>query len=223
MDASVSHASHPLETHGVEELALGATKEHITKMCKWRQAAAPAVQDNFFILVIVRICKKAREPLTNLFAWLQKGTPVRYIDGDEKKPPRLAILVWSTADEVAAEFEVLTKSKVWVDELAYTAEKGAPIQQVREFIKSLTHLHHADFDMRFRQKLTNRWLLRLMMICKRGPAVRCPARLNVARYLLNEDATFLEISTLKFKSMFHTELQEVAWAAQIWEYNLLQF
>ena len=32
MDASASHASHPLETHGVEELALEATKEHIIKM-----------------------------------------------------------------------------------------------------------------------------------------------------------------------------------------------
>ena len=30
MDASASHASHPLETHGVEELALEATKEHMT-------------------------------------------------------------------------------------------------------------------------------------------------------------------------------------------------
>ena len=31
MDASASHASHPLETHGVEELALEATKQHIIK------------------------------------------------------------------------------------------------------------------------------------------------------------------------------------------------
>ena len=46
--------------------------------------AAQAVQDNFFIPVIDRICETAREPLTNLSAWLQKGTPVRYIDGDEK-------------------------------------------------------------------------------------------------------------------------------------------
>ena len=75
---------------------------------------------------------------------------------------------------MAAELEELTKSQVWVDELAYTAEKGALIQQVREFIMSLTHLHHADFDVRFRQKLTKRWPLRLVMICKRRPAVRCP-------------------------------------------------
>ena len=46
MDASASHASHPLETHGVEEVALEATKEHIFKMGKWRQAAAQAVQDH---------------------------------------------------------------------------------------------------------------------------------------------------------------------------------
>ena len=59
MDASAGHASHPLETHGVEELALEATKEHIIKMGTWRQAAALAVQDNFFILVIVRICKES--------------------------------------------------------------------------------------------------------------------------------------------------------------------
>ena len=59
MDASAGHASHPLETHGVEELALEATKEHFIKMGKWRQAAALAVQDNFFILVIVRICKES--------------------------------------------------------------------------------------------------------------------------------------------------------------------
>ena len=31
MDVSASHASHPLETHGVEELALEATKEQIIK------------------------------------------------------------------------------------------------------------------------------------------------------------------------------------------------
>ena len=103
-------------------------------MGKWWQAAAQAVQDNFFILVIVRNCKKAREPLTNRFARLQKGTPVSYIDGDERQPPRLAIQVWSKADEVAAELENLTKSEVWVDELAYAAVKGAPIQQVRELI-----------------------------------------------------------------------------------------
>ena len=78
--------------------------------------------------MIVRICKKAREPLTNLFAWLQNDTPVRYIDGDERQPSSLAILVWSEADEVAAELEEVTKSQVWADELAYTAEKGAPIQ-----------------------------------------------------------------------------------------------
>ena len=101
---------------------------------------------------------------------------MRYIDGEERQPSRLAILVWSKADEVAAELEELTKSEVWVDELAYAAEKCAPIQQVREFIMIPTHFHHADFDVRFRQKLTKRWPLRLMMICMRGPAVRCPAR-----------------------------------------------
>ena len=63
--------------------------------------------------------------------------------------------------------------------------------------------------MRFRQKLTKRRPLRLMMICRRWLAVRCPARLNVVRSLLDEDETFLEITTFKFKSMFHTELQEV--------------
>ena len=109
--------------------------------------------------------------------------------------------------EVAAELEEFTKSEVCVDELAYAAEKGAPIQQVREFIMSLTHLHHADFDMRYRKKSTKRWPLRLMMICKRGPAVRRLARLNVVRSLLDEDETFLEITTLKFKFMF--QLQEV--------------
>ena len=75
---------------------------------------------------------------------------------------------------MAAELEELPKSQVWVDELAYTAEKGALIQQVREFIMSLTHLHHVDFDVRFRQKLTKRWPLRLVMTCKRRPPVRCP-------------------------------------------------
>ena len=79
-----------------------------------------------------------------------------YIDGDERHPSRLAILVWSKEDEVAAELEELTKSDEWVDELAYAAEKGAPIQHVREFIMSLPHVHHADFDMRFRMKLTKR-------------------------------------------------------------------
>ena len=127
----------------------------------------------------------------------------------QRHPSRLAMLVWSKADEVAAELEELTKSQVWVDALAYTAEKGAPIQQMREFNMSLTHLHHADFDTRFRQKLTKRWPLRLLMICKRGSAVKCPARLNDVRSLLDEDETLLEITTLKFKSMFHTELQEV--------------
>ena len=61
MDASASHASHPLETHGVEELALEAAREHTIKMSERRQAVALAVQDNFFIPVIVRICKRARE------------------------------------------------------------------------------------------------------------------------------------------------------------------
>ena len=37
----------------------------------------------------------------------------------------------------------------------------------------------------------------------------CPTRLNVVRSLLDEDETLLEITTLKFKSMFHTVLQEV--------------
>ena len=134
---------------------------------------------------------------------------MRYIDGDEKQPFRLATPVWSKADEVAAELEELTKSEVWVDELVYAVEKGASIQQVRELILSLTHLHHADIDMRFRQKLTKLWPLRLVMICKRGPAVRCPARLDVVRSLLDENETFLGITTLIFKSMFHTELQEV--------------
>ena len=135
---------------------------------------------------------------------LHKGTPVRYMDGDERQPSRLAMLVWSKADEVAAELEELTKSQVWVDELAYTAEKGASIQQAREFIMSLTHLHRADFDSRLRQASATHDDL-----CKRGPAVRCSARLNVVRSLLGKDETFLEITTLKFKSMFHTELQEV--------------
>ena len=192
MDASASHASHPLETHGVEELAVEATKEKIVNM--------GAVQDNFFILVIARICKKAREPLTNLFECLQKGTPVRNIDGDERQPSRLAIPVWSKADEVAAEVEELTKSEVWVDELACAAEKG---------FAHLHHADHADFDTRFWQKLTKRRLLQLMMICRRGPGVRYPARLHVVHSLLDEDETFLEITTLKFKSMFHTELWEV--------------
>ena len=189
MDASASHASHPLETHGVEELALEATMEHMIKMGKWRQAAAQG----------------DRPHLQRSERAVDKPLPV----AAETQPSRLAIPVWSEADEVAAELEELRMSEVWVDELAYTAEKGAPIQQVREFITSLTHLHHADFDMRFRQNFTKRWPLRLMMICKRGPAVRCRARLNVVRCLLNEDETFLEITTLKFKSMFHTELLEV--------------
>ena len=80
-------------------------------MGKWRQAAALAVQDHLFILVIVRNCKNAREPLTNFVAWQQKGTPVKYIDGDERQLSRLAIQVWSKADEVVAELEELTKSQ----------------------------------------------------------------------------------------------------------------
>ena len=63
MDASDSHA---LETHGAEELSVEAT-EHIVKLSEWREAAALAVQDHFFIPVIVRICQKATEPLTNFF------------------------------------------------------------------------------------------------------------------------------------------------------------
>ena len=77
----------------------------LLKVGKGRQAVAVAVQDNFFILVIVRMRKTARELFTNLFAWLQKGTPLRHIDGDER-------------------LEELT-CQVWVDELACTAEKGA--------------------------------------------------------------------------------------------------
>ena len=50
---------------------------------------------------------------------------------------------------MVAEVEELTKSEVWVVELACMAEKGAPIQQVRELILRLTQLHHADFDMVF--------------------------------------------------------------------------
>ena len=93
IDAPASHAGRPIETHGVEELALEATKQHVIKMGTSRQEAVPAVQDNFFIPVAVRICMKARQPSTNLFAWLQKGTPVRYIEGDERQPSRIAILV----------------------------------------------------------------------------------------------------------------------------------
>ena len=64
---------------------------------------------------------------------------MRYIDGDERQPSRLAIQVWSKADEAAAELEELTKSQGWVDELSFTAEQGAPPQQVRESIMSLAH------------------------------------------------------------------------------------
>ena len=46
-------------------------------------------------------------------------------------------------------------SQAWVDVLA--AEKDGLIQHVGEFIMRLTHLHHADFDMRLRQKLAKRW------------------------------------------------------------------
>ena len=93
----------------------------------------------------------------------------------------------------------LTKSQTWVDELAYA---DAPIQQVRDFSMSLTHLHYADFDMRFRQALTRRWSLRLVVICQRGPAFRCRARLNVLRSLLDEDDNFPEITSLRCKFMF---------------------
>ena len=47
MDASANRSSNPIETNGVEEIALEATKEHTVKMERWRQAAALAVQDNF--------------------------------------------------------------------------------------------------------------------------------------------------------------------------------
>ena len=72
-----------------------------------------------FIPVFVRICKKARA---------------------DDKPLRVAAERHSSGvhgRQVAAELEELTKSEVWVDELAFAAEKGAPIQQVREFIMSL--------------------------------------------------------------------------------------
>ena len=177
-----------LRQHGVEDLALEETKEHIIKMGKWLQATTQTVQDKFFIPVLVCICKKAREPLTNPFAWL-----LRYIDGDERQPSRLAILVWSKADEAAAELEELTKSEVWVDELAYSRE-GHPDSASER----VHHEPRAPPPRRLRY-------VRLVMICKRGPAVRCPARLNVVRSLLTEDKTFLEITTLNFKSMFHTK------------------
>ena len=108
----------PLETHGVEELSLEATKEHSVKMGKWR-LHQPS-KSNFFVLEIVRICQKATEPLTNFIVWQYKGTAVRYIDGDERQPSRLAILIWTEADEVATELQELTTSQVWVDELAFT-------------------------------------------------------------------------------------------------------
>ena len=48
MDASASHASHPLETHGVEELALEATKQHIIKM-GGRQPHKPSKTISLFL------------------------------------------------------------------------------------------------------------------------------------------------------------------------------
>ena len=72
---------------------------------------------------------------------------MRYIDGDERQPSRLAILVGSKADGVAAELEELTKFEVWVAELACAAEKGAPIQQVKELIH---HEPHAPPPRRLR-------------------------------------------------------------------------
>ena len=116
--------SHHLRRMASKSLPWNRQRTLLSKLAKWRQAAAQAVQDNFFIPVIVRICKKAREPLTNLFEWLQKGTPVRYIDGDERPPSRLVMPVWSKADEVAAELEELTKSEVWMDELGICGREG---------------------------------------------------------------------------------------------------
>ena len=81
------------------------------------------------------------------------------IDDVERQPSLLALLEWSkadavAADAVAAELEELAMSQAWVDVLA--AEKDGLIQHVGEFIMRLTHLHHADFDMRLRQKLAKR-------------------------------------------------------------------
>ena len=180
MDASAKRAGRPFGTHGVEGLVLEATKDHL--LSKWVNGGRQPHWPSKTILLIVRICKKAGES----FAWPQKGFPVRCIDGDERQLSRLATLVWSEADEVAAELEELTKSQV-ARRVGMCGREGVPIQQVTEFTMSFAHLHHADFDMRFRKKLTKRWLLRFMMICKRGPAVRCPPALNVVRSLMDED------------------------------------
>ena len=107
---------------------------------------------------------------------------------------------------MAAELEELTKPEVWVDELAYTAEKGAPIQQVREFIMSLTYAPPTrrlryGFQAETHQAVASATQddLQAWASCQTP---------SVVRSLLYENETFLEITTLNFKSMFHIELQE---------------
>ena len=70
---------------------------------------------------------------------------------------------------------------------------------------SLTHLHHAGFDIRFLAE--NHHAAASATHGDLQPWASC--QLNVVRSLLDEDETFLEIMTLKFKSMFRTELQEM--------------
>ena len=48
MDASARHASHPLEAHGVEELALEATEEYIIKMV-WMAAGSRTYRSKQFL------------------------------------------------------------------------------------------------------------------------------------------------------------------------------
>ena len=189
-----------LEVFGTEELALDAIQAQQQKKGKWRTDATLAVEDGVFLNVIARLCHVAREPLHHFFRWLEKPLEARDIDGLQVTPSKVALLVWFKGEKFLAELEALTFSQRWAQFFSLIPAHLHGV--LSECIQTLTLLHLADFDRRVMYLIVRRYPQRVLLICKRGPHIKCQTRLAVAKEILEADDAKLEINMRKLRCLY---------------------
>ena len=179
-------------------------EEHQVRFGKWGKACLQGLQTKEWIQVM-KISHRAKVPLQHLLFAIEKHSK-RLIGTQALRHEQvhfIALLVWGKATEIANEFNAMTNLNCWNDVLTQ-AELAEPKVHNVMFV----HLFHgaAEYDLRIK-KPTLQWPARMLLMVKQPAGTYCEIRKTVASEVLGADVHYLEINTLKIRTIFQGELE----------------
>eukprot|EP00959_Pyramimonas_sp_CCMP1952_P071059 1483470-Pyramimonas_sp.AAC.1 len=183
------------------------------KLGQWRQDVLTSLDSNEFWLGL-RLGNLSREPITHLERWQEKKQN-RKDEAKRSQKPDMLELVTEMAGEIDHQFDQLLDRPEWefmFDPRSYDLMCGGIDVHVDSWVVlAVTCVVELATNYYHRIVLTcAAWPRRLMWLIYMPVDVPCDHRQSIALELLDETSSDLDLTTEKFRILFHAELKYAA-------------